>query len=112
MNGSAVGFRLVSLVLFASALGLGGAARAEVTLGKLFSDNMMFQRNRPIRVWGTAAPGEAVTVTLAGKTAETKADGTGAWIVELPPLAEGRSNPPLGFAFAAAPTFGRGLPPP
>jgi sialate O-acetylesterase len=76
-----------------------GAARADVTLGKLFSDNMMVQRNRPIRVWGKAAPGEAVVVTLAGKTAETKADGKGAWIVELPPLAEGNN---LELAVTAA----------
>jgi sialate O-acetylesterase len=93
MNGSAVGFRLVSLVLFASALGLGGAARAEVTLGKLFSDTMMFQRDAPIRVWGTAAPGEMVKVRLVGKTderkGETKADDKGGWLVELTALAAG-----------------------
>lgn len=84
---------LVSLILLASALGVGGAARADVTLGKLFSDNMMFQRNAPIRVWGKAAPGEMVKVMLAGKSeerkGETKADDKGGWLVELPGLAAG-----------------------
>ncbi len=80
---------LVVLALMTAAVG--GAARAEVSLSKIFSDNMMLQRNQPIRVWGQAAPGEAVAVSLAGKAAETKADDQGRWLVELPPLADGDS---------------------
>ncbi|MFN9370108.1 MAG: sialate O-acetylesterase, partial [Planctomycetia bacterium] len=64
-------------------------ARADVTLGKIFTDNMMFQRDQPIRVWGKAAPGEMVTVELAGDAAETQADENGGWLVELPPRAAG-----------------------
>lgn len=88
------------VVLFASLSGL--AARADVTLGKFFSDTMMFQRNAPLRVWGKAAPGEMVKVTLAGKAAETKADDRGAWLVELPALAAGTD---LELTVAAANTL-------
>ncbi len=64
---------------------------ADVRLPKVFSDNMMFQRDMPVRVWGWADPGEAVSVTLAGKSAETKADEKGLWTVELPAVKEGEN---------------------
>jgi|GEM_PF-7057664 len=66
-------------------------AMADVKLAPLFTDNMMLQRDKPVRVWCTADAAEAVSVTLAGKTAATKADAAGAWIVELPALKEGRA---------------------
>ena len=62
---------------------------ADVRLPKLFTDNMMLQRDKPVRVWGWAEPGEDVTVTLAALKAATKADDKGEWSVELPPLKEG-----------------------
>jgi len=64
-------------------------AVAEVRLPKIFTDNMMLQRDRPVRVWGWAEAGEDVSVALAGKTAATKADASGAWKVELPAFKEG-----------------------
>jgi sialate O-acetylesterase len=47
----------------------------------------------PVPVWGTAAPGESVTVQFAGHTAKTEADANGEWKVALPALeasSEGR----------------------
>ena len=35
-----------------------------VTPGSVFSDNMVIQRDAPVRVWGTAAPGETVTAMI------------------------------------------------
>ena len=49
-------------------------AAADVRLPKIFTDNMMLQRDQPIRVWGWAEPDEAVSVALADKHATTKAD--------------------------------------
>ncbi|MBN2584699.1 MAG: sialate O-acetylesterase [Planctomycetes bacterium] len=60
------------------------ACRADVRLPTVFADDMVLQRDMPIHVWGWADPGEAVTVGLAGKTAEAKADQHGAWDVTLP----------------------------
>jgi sialate O-acetylesterase len=65
------------------------AARAAVSLSPLFADNMMFQRDKPIRIWGQAAPGEAVTVSLAGKSVKTLAAKDGTWLAELPALSKG-----------------------
>ena len=42
-------------------------AQAEVTLAPAFSDYMVLQRGAVAPVWGTAKPGEKVTVEFAGK---------------------------------------------
>jgi sialate O-acetylesterase len=66
-------------------------ALADVRLARVFTDNMMLQRNQPVRVWGWAEPDEAVTVSLAGKQASVKADAKGAWAAELPAMKEGEN---------------------
>jgi sialate O-acetylesterase len=55
----------------------------------VFADNMVVQQQRPIPVWGTAAPGEQITVGMAGALARTTAGADGAWSVELPALPAG-----------------------
>jgi sialate O-acetylesterase len=78
-----------SLTLLALVV-LGGApASAEVRLARIFSDNMMLQRDKPVRVWGSADPDEAVKVSLNGKNAATKAGANGQWSVELAALKAG-----------------------
>jgi sialate O-acetylesterase len=79
---------LVSFILVALAA---VPATADVRLPKIFTDNMMVQRDRPVRVWGWAEPGEQVEVTLDGKAAATKADDKGRWQVELPAIKEGEN---------------------
>jgi len=59
-------------------------ANAEVKLAENFSEGMVFQRGKPIPVWGEAKPGEAVTVSLGEAKASAKADPSGAWRVSLP----------------------------
>ena len=62
---------------------------AELTVADCFSDHMVVQREQPIRVWGCAAPGDRVTVSLAGRSASTTADGQGDWLVRLQALPAG-----------------------
>jgi len=77
----------------AAILILCGGAQADVTLPKIFSDNMVLQQELPIAVWGKAAPGEAVVVTLAGRSVSTEADADGRWRVDLPPMkADGKTQ--------------------
>ena len=68
-------------------------ARADVRLEKLFTDNMMIQRDQPVRVWGLAEPGESVKVSLAPSagSGQAKADTNGYWQVELPALKSGEN---------------------
>lgn len=63
-------------------------ARGDVAPASLFCDHAVLQQGLPIPVWGTAADGENVTVTLAGQTVSTQArDGT--WNVRLAPMPAG-----------------------
>jgi len=64
-------------------LGVAATAHADVQLNGLFTDNMVLQRDQRVPVWGTADPGEEVTVEFAGqrKTAAARPDGS--WIVHL-----------------------------
>lgn len=74
---------ILSLLLLLAA---GSAVRAEVRMPKFFSDNMVLQRGRPVRVWGEAAKGETVTVRFAGAEVSTRADRTGHWEATLPAM--------------------------
>ena len=64
-------------------------ATADVRLPKFFTDNMMLQRDQPVRVWGWADAGEAVSVALKGTKVATKADDKGQWALELPAIKTG-----------------------
>lgn len=63
--------------------------QADVHVSPLFSDGAVLQRGMAVPVWGTADAGEAVTVTLNGKTAKVTADTSGNWSLKLPELAAG-----------------------
>jgi sialate O-acetylesterase len=63
-----------------------------VTPGGLFADHMVLQRQMPVPVWGTGAPGEAITVRFAGQSKGTTADGKGQWRVRLDPM-EAQAKP-------------------
>ena len=60
--------------------------RAEVKLPAIFGDHMVLQGGAKLPVWGTAVPGETVTVTLGPDSAKATADASGKWRVDLNPL--------------------------
>ena len=55
----------------------------ELKLAGVFSDHMVLQRERAVPVWGSADPGEKVTVEFAGQKQSTAAGADGKWIVKL-----------------------------
>lgn len=61
---------------------------AQIRLPKLISDNMVLQRDQPVRVWGWASPKEKVSLLFDQKTYKTTANASGKWNVDLP------SHPP------------------
>jgi len=61
-------------------------APAELKLPAVFGDNMVLQRDMKLPVWGWAAPGEEVTVSVPGQTARATADAQGRWKTTLAPL--------------------------
>ncbi len=76
------------LLLAVCALAWSGDGLAEVKPNALFTDNMVLQRDKPVKVWGTAADGEKVSVGIGDRTAEATA-ANGKWEVELKPLSAG-----------------------
>lgn len=64
-------------------------ASANVTLPKIFGDNMVLQRNKPISVWGWASPGEKIAVQFHAQSKSTKADKAGKWQLFLDQEAAG-----------------------
>lgn len=80
------------LVILLSLGSANPAMRAEVRLPQIISDGMVVQRDRPLTLWGTADPGESVTVKVAkGKSATVTADADGKWRAELPALKTGKT---------------------
>jgi sialate O-acetylesterase len=66
-----------------------GSVRAEIVLPRVFGSRMVLQRDMPVPIWGTGAPGEQVTVTFRGQTKTATADGKGNWRLTLDPLTAG-----------------------
>lgn len=64
-------------------------ASADVKLPALFSDNMVLQRGLACPVWGSAEPGEQVTVSIGGQKKTAEADKEGKWTLKLEPLPAG-----------------------
>jgi sialate O-acetylesterase len=65
------------------------AVFAEVKPAALFSDHMVLQRGMAAPIWGTAAPGETVKITLNGRTRSTTAGPDGRWALRLRKLKAG-----------------------
>ncbi len=73
-----------------AALGcMAAALRGEVTLPALFGSNMVLQADRPVPVWGRAAPGEKISVQFRGQAVTATADAQGRWRATLAPTAPG-----------------------
>ena len=72
-----------------AALAVCPVASADVRLPALVGSHMVLQRDVPSRVWGWAAPGEAVRVAVGAAHGEATAAADGRWSVDLPPQPAG-----------------------
>lgn len=88
-------FRLSLVVLVCASL------HAQLVLPKILSSHMVVQRDLPVHVWGTATPGETVTVSFRGQSGSTKAGAIGRWSVYLPP---GAAGGPFQLTVSGTPT--------
>lgn len=80
-----------SWLLLAAVAAVAPAARADVKVHPIFSDNMVLQRDTEIVVWGTADDGDRVSVSLAGGGGGGKPGNSvqaqvtdGKWAAKLP----------------------------
>ena len=78
-----------ALALFVVIVSFSEQLNASVRLPRLISNNMVLQRDVPLKIWGWADPGEKIKVVFIGKTFQTKADKQGNWKIYFPSVAAG-----------------------
>ena len=78
-----------SVWILCAVLFCGVSVHADVKLPAVISSHMVLQQGVPVPIWGTAAPGEKVTVTFRDQTKTTDADAQGKWSVKLDALTLG-----------------------
>jgi sialate O-acetylesterase len=74
---------LPSLLVTAAAL-LASQPALALGLPPVLSDGVVFQRGKPVRLWGTAKPGEKVTAAWGSLGGSATAGSTGHWRIDLP----------------------------
>ena len=88
-----------------------GSAYANVRLPDVIGSSMVLQQKQRVPIWGTADPGEAITVSLGKQKKTAVADAGGKWRVDLSPMsansAPRSSSPckhraPAGFGHSAS----------
>lgn len=62
-------------------------------LSPMFGDHMVMQRDKPNTFWGWTTPHDTVTLSVGGKSFETRAEASGAWSVKVTP-------PPVGGPYS------------
>ena len=77
-------FLSITLIIFSATI-----VSAEVTLTKIFSSNMVLQRDIPIKLWGKAAPREKISIYFHEDSVLVKADKKGNWQTQLPAIPAG-----------------------
>ncbi len=80
--------RSVLFPALAACLSFVSIARCDVELNHMFGDHMVLQQGIRNKVWGKAAPGEKVEVTLSAQTQSATTDANGNWAVHLDPIQE------------------------
>lgn len=78
-------------LIFATCLVCAGLASAQAVENDcqpavVFGSHMVLQRDIPVPVWGTAVPGDRITVEFAARHKEAEADPKGRWKVVLDPM--------------------------
>lgn len=76
--------KIFSILVFSTVCSYG-----QLKPAKIFSDNMVLQREVPIPLWGTANPGERVVVSLESSSVVATTDSDGNWKVNLPQFRAG-----------------------
>lgn len=57
--------------------------KSEVKLPAIFTDNMVLQRDKPLKIWGWADKNEKITVQFNGQVQTTKAGKDGNWSIQF-----------------------------
>ena len=75
-------FRLLVSLLVVGLVAGSLTAAERLTLGSLFTDHAVLQRDMPVAVWGQAEPEAKISVQFAGQEKQATADKSGRWLVK------------------------------
>ena len=62
---------------------------AMIKVSGVFADNMVIQRDAPVKVWGWGDKGETVTVIFNGQNQRTRTNNDGYWELQLKEMSFG-----------------------
>ena len=85
-------FRSAVPFLFGALSILEGTAYGVPVPSALFGNHAVLQRSISVPIWGSAEPGETMTVTFGAISATTTTDESGHWRVQLPAMEGGQSG--------------------
>lgn len=60
--------------------------RNNLQINEIFQEGMMLQRQKPVRIWGTALPGQQISAEIQGRNAHAITAADGRWELTLPAL--------------------------
>src|SRR5215210_8237785 len=83
LNYFIINLRMKNILLLIVFIFCSSVSIANITLPRIFGNNMVLQRNKPITIWGWADAGEKVTVQFNKQIKKTKAGKDGSWKIEL-----------------------------
>ena len=66
---------------------ISASLHAQLQPAHIFNNNMVLQRNKPVKIWGWASPREQVKAEFAGQTKSTVTTDKGDWVLYLDPMA-------------------------
>ena len=73
-----------------------------LSLSPLFTDHMVLQRDKPVRIFGKANAGERILVKFLGNEISSTANADGNWLVEFAPM---KAGGPYDFTVTADDTI-------
>jgi sialate O-acetylesterase len=76
-------------ILFAAGFFSAITVYANIRLPQLVGDHMVLQRNKNLKIWGWASPGEKITLSFNGKEVHTVTGTNGSWLIGLPAMKAG-----------------------
>ena len=71
------------LFVLAVLISVGPVAQARISVPDIVGSGMVLQRDQSVPIWGTAEPGESVTVRFGRQKLNAVADKQGKWVVRL-----------------------------
>ena len=65
---------------------MAGHLSAQLKIANVFSNDMVLQRDQPVRIWGTADNGTLITLQFAGQTKQCTTELNRKWMITLSPM--------------------------